>query len=504
MDCRLIVTTDVHGSVSPYSYSDHQEINAGLAKLAGIIFDYKSDNSLLLDNGDILQGSPLLYHHYLFHKEKINPMAKVTNYLEYDYLNTGNHDFNFGDKAMMAFYRDAKAKWITGNILKDQTPINKPYIIHDFPNGVKIAIIGCVTHYIPNWEHPDNIVGYTFVNCLEFVKNTVELIKNNETVDHIICLYHGGVEKDVKTGVATEALTGENQGYEICRQIDELDVLITGHQHQSFVANINGTTITQCAQDGQEIVVIDIFKDKIEAKVIKAGPDIDDNVLTLIKDEEKSTQAWLDVPLGRLAHGDLLVNDMFEARLHKHPLVSFLNQVQKAETNVDISSIGLANHVVGFRNEISMRDIISSYVYPNTLVVVELSGKALKKALEKSAEYFAVKDSQIVVSESFKKPKPKHYNYDMFDGIDYTIKVSNPIGERIIDLTYQGQPIEDERLYQVAMNNYRAVGGGDFHMYKKARVIKDTQKHIVDSIADYIIERKIIEVDHQDNIKVII
>ena len=84
-------------------------------------------------------------------------MAKVVNYLKYDYLNTGNHDFNFGAKAMLDFYGDTNAKWITGNILHNQVPINKPYTVHSFPNGTSIAIIGCVTNYIPNWEQPNNI-----------------------------------------------------------------------------------------------------------------------------------------------------------------------------------------------------------------------------------------------------------------------------------------------------------------------------------------------------------
>ncbi|MEA5018397.1 MAG: bifunctional UDP-sugar hydrolase/5'-nucleotidase [Erysipelotrichaceae bacterium] len=504
MDCRLIITTDTHGVISPLSYSDQQELPQGLAKLATIINKERNENTLVIDNGDALQGSPLLYHHYLFSKGDINPMAKVFNYLKYDYLNTGNHDFNFGSDAMLKFYRDNSAKWLTGNILKDDKAINPSYTIHKFKNQKSIALIGCVTQFIPNWEHPDHINGFRFINCLKFVKETIKTIKEKEKVDYIVCLYHGGIEKDMITGKPTELLSGENQGYAMCQEIEGLDLLITGHQHRSFVTKINNTTVTQCANDAKELVIIDLKDDGIKAQIVKAEVEIDHQVNQLIAEEEKATQSWLDVPLGRLIDGDLLINDMFEARLHKHPLVSFLNQVQSYTTNVDISCIGLANKVTGFKQEITMRDILSSYVYPNTLIVIELTGKKLRKALEKSAEYFTVIDNEITINPEFETPKPKHYNYDMFDGIEYTLKISNPINHRVIEAKYHNEDLDDDKLYQVALNNYRAVGGGDFNMYKGSKIIKDTQKHIVDCIADYIIHHQEIKVVHKDNIKIII
>jgi len=504
MNCRLIVTSDIHGCITPYNYSDNKEQAIGMAKLGPVIDEYRTLDTLLLDNGDVLQGSPLLYHHYLYLKDKVNPMALVFNYLKYDYLNTGNHDFNFGYDVLKDFYHDNHACWLTGNINEHKQPLNSPYRIHVFDNGVRIALIGCVTQHIPNWELPKNIENITFTNCLKFIENTVELIKTHEKVDYIICLYHGGIERDLISKQPTELLSGENQGYEICQKIKGLDVLITGHQHQSVVARINGILVTQTANDAKEIAVIDLAKDNISAKLVAVGKEIDHDLLKLITDEERQTQKWLDIPLGKLIDGNLLINDMFEARLHKHPLVSFLNQVQMEIAGVDISLVGLANKVVGFRDSISMRDIISSYVYPNTLITLEISGKLLKLALEHSAEYFTIIDNEIGISQSYIRPKPKHYNYDMFDGIEYTIKVSNPIGKRIIALTYHGQAIDDDKLYRVAMNNYRAVGGGDYDMYKSCRVIKDTQKHIVDCIADYIIKHKVIVVDHHENIKVII
>lgn len=503
-DCRLLVTSDIHGCITPYNYSDNKEQALGMAKLSPVINEYRTSNTLLLDNGDALQGSPLLYHHYLYLKDQLNPMAIVFNYLKYDYLNTGNHDFNFGYDVLKDFYHDSSANWLTGNICEFKQPLNVPYRVHVFDNGIRMALIGCVTQHIPNWELPKHIENLTFINCLKFIKNTVDLIKNQEKVDYIVCLYHGGIERDLISKQPNELLSGENQGYEICQKVEGINVLITGHQHQSIISRINGVLVTQTANDAKEIAVIDLTKNDIKAQLVSVGKKIDLDLLNLVNKEEKQTQEWLDIPLGKLKDGNLLINDMFMARLHKHPLVSFLNQVQMENSGVDISLVGLANKVVGFRNAISMRDIISSYVYPNTLIVLEMSGTILKQALEHSARYFTIINNKLSVSQEFLKPKPKHYNYDMFDGIEYTIKVSNPIGQRIINLTYHGEAINDNRLYLVAMNNYRAVGGGNYNMYKSCRVIKDTQKHIVDCIADYVIKHQVIDVDYQDNIKVII
>src|SRR5699024_12819885 len=114
----------------------------------------------------------------------------------------------------------------------------------------------------------------------------------------------------------------------------------------------------------------------------------DANVLQYIDDLEKSTQNWLDQPIGRI-EGDMTIKNPLEVRTNKHPFIEFIQKVQMEASGVDISVTALLhNESTGFASRVTMRDIISNYIYPNTLVVLSLTGKDIQNALEKSAMYF--------------------------------------------------------------------------------------------------------------------
>lgn len=502
---KLIATSDVHGYVVPYAYSDNKERLQGLSRLAPIINELRDENTLLLDNGDTIQGSPQLYYQHISAPDSINPMSICLNYLKYDYVNTGNHEFNYGFDNMLKYYDELDAKWICGNIVYKNEVMNKPYVIHQFKNGVRLALIGAVTDYIPNWEQPKNIKDVSFNNTFNFIKASVETIKKHETVDFIVVMYHGGFERDLVSGEVTEEQTGENVGYRICNEIDGIDVLISGHQHRSIAGKCKNVVVSQSAFNGKELAVIELdsTNKEISVRLVGAGADYDEKLLEKIKSYEDATQIWLDQPMGHLASGDLLIKDMFEARLHKHPMVSFLNQVQLWASNAQISGVALANEVSGFNNQITMRDIVSTYVFPNTLAVIEMSGRDVILTIERCAEYFALVDGKIGITKRFLEPKPAHYNYDMFDGISYTIDVRKPMGQRVSDVTIEGKPIELDTMYTMVVNNYRAAGGGNFEMMKRNKIIKEIQIDVVECIANYIQEHQVIHVDHHDNIKVI-
>ena len=183
-------------------------------------------------------------------------------------------------------------------------------------------------------------------------------------------------------------------------------------------------------------------------------------MLKLIEKEEQRAQHWLDLPLGRLKEGNLLIANPTEARIHKHPLISFINQVQMYyATEAQLSSQALFNESVGFNQEITMRDLVSTYVFSNTLKALRMSGKTLKEYLEKCAEYFDAEDGKVIVSRAFYDPKPLHFNYEMVSGLDYTIKASNPIGSRIIEMVYQGKPVEETDNFVMVMSSYRSCAG---------------------------------------------
>lgn len=504
---RLLATSDVHGYIPPYSYGTNESISSGMSRISTMIQSLRDENTLVLDNGDTIQGSPLLYYHHLYEVETVNPMAKVLNVIGYDYVNTGNHEFNYGFENLKKYYSEIDAKWICGNINYQEKALNEPYVIHTFPNGKKIALIAAVTDYIPHWEQPRHIVDITFTDVVSFVKKAVEMAR--PLVDAVVVMYHGGFEKDMTTGEITEKQTGENVGYRLCHEIEGIDVLISGHQHRSIYGVCGSTAYTQTAFNAKELACIDIeFNEEglvITPSVLPVQAESDQAVMDVISEIEGRCQTWLDQPLGQLDEGDLLITDLFDARVHKHKMVSFLNQVQLYFSNADLSGVALANEVKGFCHEITMRDIVSTYVFPNTLCVVGMKGNDVKAMLELCAEYFDVKDGQFCVSHRFLEPKPAHYNYDMFDGegVSYTIHVNREISNRVTDIKIKGEPIDFEKEYSVVVNNYRAAGGGNFDMFERSRMIHDLQRDVVECIAQYILDKKTIHVEHEDNITVV-
>lgn len=497
----LIFTTDIHGTLSAKSYVNNQLRPNGLSRVSTYVKNLRKTNEVLLaDNGDSLQGSPLLTY-AIRNKLSPTPLTKVMNHMEYDFLNVGNHDFNYGESILQDYIDLTFASCLTTNVLYKGVPIGSSQI-HHFSDGTKIGLIGIVTDYIPHWEKADHIKHYTFLDPIETVKQ--EVCELRENVDYVIVLYHGGLEKDPITGKATESLTGENVGYELSK-IKCIDAIISGHQHRSINTNIHDTLFMQATLNAAELMRIDIVDKKLKAELVSmATIEIDQEIEDLLKPYEKDVNTWLDTVLGTLEDGDCFVSNPFEARYHKHPVVSFLNQVQTYFTMAQISSTALFNEPLGFPKDIRMRDIVNNYVYPNSLVVKKMCGLDLKAYLEQNANYFIVKDNQIIVNPDYDDPKPQHFNYDMLDGIEYTYKISNPIGHRLIECTYNGKTITDMDHFTVVMNNYRASGGGNFNMIPEAITVAELPLDMTDLIAEYIQKNNPVKIQHKDNIKIIL
>ena len=505
MKFKILATSDVHGFIMPYEYADNKAQDMGFIGVYKAMSEMMDENTLLIDNGDILEGSPFLSYYYRF-MNGCHIMAKLMNMTEYQYFNLGNHDFNYGIDNLLNYINNTNAKCITGNVKYNGKVLGQDYTIHNFKNGIKIALIGVVTDYLRNWEKPENLVGIEIENAFDYVKKTVSKVKKTEDVDAIVVVYHGGIERDLSTGKPTEKLTGENEGYRMLKEIKDLDILISGHQHRSIASKVFGKLVSQTADKAKEFASIDydVATKDGEVTLIKATNEMKKDIYEAAKDVEINVQKWLDTPLGRVVDENLEIKDEFDARLNKHPLMTFLNKVAIAQTGADLAGNALFNGARGFKKDITMRDIVSTYVYPNTLVVYEITGAILKKYLEKTAEYFAIEDGEIVVSKGFSYPKPQHFNYDMIDGVDYTIKVSNRTGQRIIELKYQGEDVKEDDVFSLAISNYRASGGGNYFMFKGCKVLYDKPIDMVTIISDYIDKHKEIYVQHHPNIKVII
>ncbi|WP_128895482.1 bifunctional metallophosphatase/5'-nucleotidase [Longirhabdus pacifica] len=517
----IIETSDIHGNILPHWYGNNEAMEMGMAKLATIIHEErkKDPHLLLIDNGDLLQGTPLTYHHAKYNHHKPNPMIAISNYLQYDAAIIGNHEFNYGLPYLEQAVKESQFPWLSASTLHKETSqpyFGQPYMIKELENGCKVGILGLTTHYIPNWENPKHIKKLAFEDALQCAKKWVPVLKEKEKVDIVIVSYHGGFEKDLKTGKETEPLTGENQAYQICEEVSGIDVLLTGHQHRELIDEVHNVLIVQPGHQAQRAakVTLQLIKNDIGWHISEKSGELlsvqgipaDPTVIKMTEPYETDTQQWLDKPIGEVANNkDMLITDPFEARIKEHPFIQFINVVQMEVSGAPISCTSLFdNRSLGFPTHITMRDVVSNYIYPNTLQVIKVSGKDIKAALEQTAAYFAPYDGrQIEVNPTYLDPKPQHYNYDMWEGIEYTIQVQRPIGKRIESITYNGKLLEMDEHYDVVMNNYRASGGGNYDMFQGKPIVKDIPLDVSEIIADYIIEKKKIDVSVNHNWKVI-
>ncbi|MGN7174691.1 bifunctional metallophosphatase/5'-nucleotidase [Cytobacillus sp. SAFR-174] len=502
----ILATSDVHGHVYPYYYGTDENAEHGLGKLAALIKREKeqSEISILIDNGDLIQGTPLTYYYSRYLKNQKNPMIQILNKLEYDAAVIGNHEFNYGKNTLARAVSESNFPWLSANILFNSTKetyFGLPYKIKTFANGLKTAVIGVTTQYIPNWEKRQHIEQLSFESAVVSLKRWVSYIQEEEKPDLIIVSYHGGFEKDIKTGELTEEQTGENEAYRICTDVPGIDVLITGHQHRFIEGEqVNGVSIVQPGFNGQALAKVTVkfrkrhndwlIDEKNSALIYPNGIMPDHEVLQLAGYYESKTQNWLDTVIGEI-EGDMVIKDIFKARLNEHPLIEFINKVQMEAAGADISCTALFHEgAPGFKSKVTMREIVSNYIYPNSLCVLRISGKDIKDALERSASYFELNsDGEIIVNPEFSYPKPQHYNYDMWEGIEYKIDVSRPRGSRITELLYKGHPIREDGEYHAVMNNYRAAGGGGYYMFKDKPVVKEILTDMTELLAGYFSEK---------------
>ena len=210
----------------------------------------------------MLQGTALTYFHAKINNNMPNPMIEAMNLMGYDAAVIGNHEFNYGRAYLDNAIKTSNFPWLCANITNKTTGesfTSKPYIIKTFDNGLKVGILGLTTKYIPNWENPETIQDLDFEDAVESANKWLEIMKKQEATDINIVSYHGGFERDLETGKPSEALTGENQGYELCMKVNNMDVLLTGHQHRVIEnLSVNGVLVLQPGCNGNSIGKVSI------------------------------------------------------------------------------------------------------------------------------------------------------------------------------------------------------------------------------------------------------
>ncbi|MDN2612072.1 bifunctional UDP-sugar hydrolase/5'-nucleotidase [Apilactobacillus sp. EABW-1NA] len=516
MKINLLETSDTHGFLFPTNYVNLKDDKPfGMLRCATAIKDLRTrlDNVVAIDNGDFLQGSALAYYIAEIKKQSAPKQINDTfNAVDYDFGVLGNHEFNYGLSYLHNTINESTRHFLCANIIDQDGnhPFGNPYEIKDI-NGVKVGFLGLTTQGTTKWEKNSHLAGLTFLSAKDTAAKYIPEMA--EKTDLNVIVYHGGIERD-EEGVPTEVLNGENETYDILAHVKGVDAIITGHQHRKIAGHLLGVPIIQPGHRGQYIGHIELdvqqddngkyFVQSSESELIptKKYP-VDHEIADKLNDIQEQINKWLDEPMAHI-EGSMDFDNAFEARLHKTSFIQFIQNIQMQTMGVDISATALFNDEAhGFENPITMRNIITNYVYPNSLSVLKITGAELKAAMETSAKYFDYQNGKIGVNHDYIFPKLKHYNYDMYEGVDYVINVAKPVGHRIEDLTYHGKPIDDDAELKIVLNIYRAVGGGNYQMFSQDKIIKSDDRMMSQLIADYLREHKTIKAENNHNFKVI-
>uniref|UniRef100_A0A896T7K9 5-nucleotidase/23-cyclic phosphodiesterase related esterase n=2 Tax=Lactococcus lactis subsp. cremoris TaxID=1359 RepID=A0A896T7K9_LACLC len=518
MKIRILETSDLHGFVLPTNFTEKDmDLPFSIAKARTKMDELTSSSEqkgeivIKIENGDILQGSALAYYLAKKAKEGIKDLVNVTNSFGYDVGLLGNHEFNYGLEYLETYVKQVNYPILTANVLdkKGQPAFGPTYQIIE-RQGVKIGIVGFLTQYIPHWEQSATIKDLTFQSIVEAAKKFLPDLR--QRVDVLLVAYHGGFERDLVTGIPTESLTGENEAYQLLLEYGELiDALVTGHQHRKIAQHVLGVPVIQPGFRGGFVGEIELELDKqkkithSKAKIHRtAKSKVSTEVLELISDISKETEEWLDQPMGKVL-GNMKILDPMAARISEHPYIELINKIQMEATAAKISGTALFNNEAkGFDEQITMRSILTNYIYPNTLAVLRVTGADLKAALERTAEHLEINDEgEIIFSPRFVEPKPEYYNYDMYEGIDYTIDLKKKIGQRIVNLSFEGRPVASEEFLEIVVNQYRAVGGGNYPMFSADKIVREITVDMTELIAAYLKNHPVIQATVNHNFMIL-
>ena len=531
VDLTVMATSDLHTHALDWDYyanAAFADRNVGLARVGTLIEELRAergdDATVLIDNGDTFQGNPL--GSYFANQADISepgadphPMAVAMNALGYDAMVAGNHEFNYGLDYLDAFADSLDFPVLAANVREDGTgdEAYDPYtIVTVQPDGadepIDIGVLGVTTPGSAVWDR-SNVAGrVTFEDGVETAAEYVPVLRDEEDVDVVVVLAHAGIDGGSSYGDAIPE--PENFVRQLAEEVPGIDAIVAGHSHtnvpeERIVNEVTGddVVVTQPSSWGRYLSVIDL---SLAASgdgwdVVTVGSETRDStdvpqadtVVDAVSDAHETVVEYVNSTVG--SSTELL--EMTDAYLEDVPALDLVNEVQEEATaaytaGTDWADLPVLSLAAPFNldaqlpeGDISIRDIAGLYVFDNTLVAVELTGAELGDYLEWSAEFFeGVDDAGPYARDDIGTTKPT-YNYDVLSGVSYDLDLTQPVGERVVDLEFEGAPIADDARFVVATNNYRANGGGGAPHIADAPIVWDSLLENRQLIIDWVVDR---------------
>lgn len=528
-ELMIMTTTDIHSYLMPYDYMNDAEVDDyGLVKTATLIDQIRAnhDNTILFDNGDIFQGSLLGELEATvepLEEGETQAIIKAFNELDYAAASIGNHEFNFGLDFLDNAIETSNFPWLNANVYEAGTDLEEhrfqPYeIIEHEVDGktITLGVIGFTPPQIMQWDNLHLEGNVEVEHIVESAQRYVPELA--EQTDLVVALAH--------TGVNTGDRETEHAAVSLAKEVDGIDALVMGHAHQTFPENsgydnvegvddesgtIHGVPAVMAGSWGSHLgtIQLDLTEENGEWTVVSSKSEVtgvenveaDQGIVDLIVDVHERTLEYVDSAVGTITDSF----NTFFSLVMDNEVLQLVNDAQLWFTEdylegTEYEDKPLLSAAAPFRagyrggytevdaGDLRVRDLADIYVYDNTLQVVEVDGDGLNQWLERSAESFNQIDPNEADDQSL-LASFSAYNYDVIEGVEYQIDVTQPIGERITDLTYEGEPVTSDMEFLVATNNYRAGGGGDHLAGLDAPLVDSLQALSIENryvILDYI------------------
>ena len=463
----LLETTDTHGRYDEFA-NDALIIKQVKAELG--------DRLILLDNGDNLQGSVFQYCSNQ-DAEHPNLVSEVLNYFPYDAVCVGNHDIEAGRKVFDRVYSEAKMPVLAANVIDESTgePYFTPYIILN-RDGFKIAVLGLLTPYVVTWV-PDRLrPGLRFEQLEAAAEKWVKIIQEKEHPDLMVGLFHSGYEPQVQNLPSDHPLGRENATKWVAENVPGFDIIFYGHDHRpkaEKLTNINGDPVyvLNSGNRGMGLALADV--------TLKKGQKPNINVSLMLTDHENKDEAFLAMLQPYLDRAEsykqrevaelpvsISTDDAFKGsclwvdEIHRC-------QFETAEAEGIHADISMAAPLNGGKSleagMLKVSDFFTWYPFENSLAVMALTGKEVKAFLEYGYEM-----------------KSPIYNFDSGAGLIYEVTDKKPMGERIKIISMaDGTPFDMDKTYNVVMNSYRSMGGGNHLINGVGWAQEEIKDHVV-------------------------
>lgn len=471
---ELIYTTDVHGALFPYNYITGRPTNHSLAQAASYIEQVRdtAENVLLLDAGDILQGTPAVYYYNFVDTTDTHVIADMYNHLKYDAIAVGNHDIETGHSVYDRVFSQLNMPVLAGNaIRKDNgTPYFQPYTIVK-KGGKKIAIIGQITPHIPFWLQEKYWEGMDFEGMIVSSQKWVNYVKENEKPDAIIGLFHSGYDYTYNNSDA-DTDKNENASMLVAEKVDGFDCILIGHDHKYYTPMVTSPSghkfpLVDAGTAAHKVGHLTLQFNGNERPIVKSRLvsveeyEPSKSVMAKLADKEKKIRDYSSTIVGTIKE-NISSN---EALFGSSKFQDIVHHTMLKHTGAEISfTAPLRLNANIKKGELSVGDMFNIYRYENTLNEISLSGDEIKRYLEYSYNGWVCNPDEtghLIILNEDNWVKNEYFNFDTAVGIDYTVNPFKPYGERISILRMSnGEPFDPNKIYTVAMNSYRYNGGG--------------------------------------------